>query len=335
MIKRLESIREKVETLRNSTIQRGYNTGFKGLDEIYSIKEGSYTFILGSPTHGKSEFIFELLVNQMKQGRRSLIYSPETGSVEEIIAELIHKITGKSAYKSNPFHCEDKEFQQTLTMIDWFFLIVDSEDKAFSIKELFDMVDKFEKEHRDEVIDFIMAEPYNEIKHDMASFNGRQDLYIEEFVGDIRRYCKKTKKHAFISLHPTSQQLVNPGKEAYYPKPLPREAAGGQALFRKAMAWITIWRPPAGLDNGRGGCYEENEVQISIDKAKPKGVATKGETTMYFDWKKNRYFERINDVNKYAYEHQNVEVIPEDKPASALQPSQLFDKVHNPSDAPF
>lgn len=324
MIKRLESVREKLEVLRTSTVQRGENTGFKCLDEIYSIKDGSYTFILGSPTHGKSEFIFELLLNQMKQGRRALIYSPETGSVEEIIAELVHKITGKSAYKSNPFHCDDGEFKKTLTMIDWFFLIVDSEEKAYSIKELFDMADQYEKEHKGEFIHYIMAEPYNEIKHDMATFGTRQDLYIEEFVGEIRRYCKRTKKHTFISLHPASQQSVNSSNGPYYPKPLPREAAGGQALFRKAMAWITIWRPPAGLDKGNGACYEENEVVISVDKAKPKGVAVKGETSLYFDWKKNRYYERVSESDKYAFEHESVYDIHHPEITSAIQPSSEF-----------
>jgi hypothetical protein len=332
MIRRLDTVRERLDILRNSAIQKGQNTGFKGLDEIYSIKDGSYTFILGSPTHGKSEFIFELLINQMKQGRRSLIYSPETGNVEEIIAELVHKITGKSAYMSNPFHCDEGEYEKALTKIDWFFLIVDSEEKAYSIKELFDMADEHEKTYPGEYINYIMAEPYNEIKHDMATFGTRQDLYIEEFVGEIRRYCKRTKKHTFISLHPASQQSVNSVNGPYYPKPLPREAAGGQALFRKAMAWITIWRPPAGMDNGNGGIHEDNEVLISVDKAKPKGVAVKGESTMFFDWKRNRYYEHFNNTNSYAFEHEKP--ITTDSPAAGISPNNLFDASID-VDSPF
>lgn len=321
MIKRLESVREKLDILRTSTNQRGQDTGFKCLDQLYSIKSGSYTFVLGSPTHGKSEFIFELLMNQASLGKRSLIYSPETGSVEEIIAELVHKYTGKSAYSTNPNPCSDKEYNEALTYIDWFFLIVDSEEKAYSIRELFNMADEFEAKNKGEKIDFIMAEPYNEIKHDMATYGTRQDLYIEEFVGDIRRYCKKTGKHTFISLHPTSQHITTQGEFSFYPKPLPREAAGGQALFRKAMSWITIWRPPAGMEY-ISGVYQDNDVVISIDKAKPKGVSMKGETMMHFDWKKNRYYENLDGSDKYAFEHLKAQNIH--NPSAGMPTSKDF-----------
>lgn len=329
MIKRLNDVREKLDVLRSSANQRGSNTGFKCLDEFYSIKKGSYTFILGSPTHGKSELIFELLMNQAERGFKSLIYSPETGSVEEIIAELVHKYTGKSAYKTNYNHCDDKEYNSALNFIDYNFLIVDSDDKAYGINDLFKMVDEFEKENSGEIITYIMAEPYNEIKHDMSEFGARQDLYIEQFVGDIRRYCKKTQKHVFISLHPTTQQVKQDNGFTYYPKPLPREAAGGQALFRKAMSWLTIWRPPNGFPS-KDGVHGENDLIISIDKAKPKGVATKGETCIFFDWQKNRYYEEIDTVKLYAFEHENSVII--DK-VNVLQPSKHFSEPNN--QAPF
>lgn len=329
MIKRLNDVRQKLDVLRTSTNQRGSNTGFKSLDNLYSIKNGSYTFVLGSPTHGKSEFIFELLINQAHRGFRSIIYSPETGSVEEIIAELVHKYTGKSAYLTNQYHCDDKEFIEALTFIDWHFLVVDSEEKAYSITDIFNMVDKYEKENNGEKINYIMAEPYNEIRHDMTEFGARQDLYIEQFVGDVRRYCKKTGKHTFISLHPTSQQMKNDNGFSYYPKPLPREAAGGQALFRKAMSWITIWRPPVGYPHDHGD-HGDNDLIVSIDKAKPKGVSTKGETMLFFDWQKNRYYEQINGVKMYAYEHENTLISDYVQP---MQPSKMFNEPND--DAPF
>lgn len=328
MIKRLKDVNEELETLRSTAKRKGELTGFNCLDEIYSIKDGSYTFVLGSPTHGKSEFIFELLLNQARKGKRSLIYSPETGNVAEIIAELVHKITGKSAYLTEQYHCSETEYYKATAFIDWHFLIVDSEEKAYSISELFQMVDQYEIIHPDEPeINYIMAEPYNEIKHDMAKFGTRQDLYIEEFVGDIRRYCKKKKKHAFISLHPTSQHLIVDQGISYYPKPLPREAAGGQALFRKAMCWLTVWRPPVGLESN-GRLYVDNEAIITVDKAKPKGVAMKGDCTLHWDFKRNRYFEEFESAPHYAFDHEitfsNLNPPSEVILNTALTPNHLF-----------
>ena len=96
--------------------------------------------------------------------------------------------------------------------------------------------------------------------------------------------------------------------------PMAREAAGGQALFRKAMTWINMWRPAKNLLNEYGQPYKENQVLITIEKAKPKGSATRGTTSLYFDWKKNRYYEEINGNNRFAYEHEKGEntMIPRD-----------------------
>jgi hypothetical protein len=42
-------------------------------------------------------------------------------------------------------------------------------------------------------------------------------------------------------------------------------------------------------------------VLIKVEKAKPKGVAVKGEMILQFDWKRNRYFEF---PKLYAFDHE-------------------------------
>ena len=93
-------------------------------------------------------------------------------------------------------------------------------------------------------------------------------------------------------MHPAQQQIQKDDKgNSYYGMPMAREAAGGQALLRKAMTWINMWRPPQGMNDQNGQPYEDNIVLIKIEKAKPKGVAMKGEIKLYFDWKRNRYYQ--------------------------------------------
>lgn len=328
MIKRLNDISEELEKLRTNGIVRGELTGFACLDELYTVKQGSYTTVLGSPTHGKSEFIFEILMNQSLQyGKRHLIYSPETGSVAEIFAELIHKFTRKDFYKWKEYGHKEDEYYRAAEWIDYHFLVVDSDEKAYTIAELFDYALKYEKEHSEEAkISCIMAEPYNEIRHDMGTL--RQDLYIEELIGEVRRFCKKNKKHLFLSIHPTDQPLTVTDKGSYYPMPLPRQAAGGQALFRKAMAWITLWRPPVFLEED-GVPYQENEVVVRIDKAKPKRVCVKGSCRLYFDWKQNRYYEFFNGDDSYAFEHILLRQV------NPIQPSKQFELTHINEKPPF
>lgn len=321
MIKKFRDIEKNLDVMRQTGIPVGDATGFKSLDEIFTIKQGSFTFVLAAPHHGKSELCFELAFNQAVEfGKKSLIYSPETGSVEDIYAEFIHKYTGKPFFKSLPGSVDDKEYYAALGFIDEMFSVVDSDDQAFSFQELTKMV-------TDEEI--IISDPYNELKHDMSAYGSRQDLYIEDLMGEIRRYCKKNKKHCIQTLHPASQQLITVDGISYYPMPLARGAAGGQALLRKAMTWINMWRPPQGLNNPLGMPYLENEVLIMVEKAKPKGVAKRGQISLYFDWKRNRYYEKIDNENKYAFDHKAPKAN-----SIAIQPNINFDASVR-DDSPF
>jgi hypothetical protein len=306
MVKTLLDITEKLDKYRNTGIVRGEDTGFKELDKLYSVKQGTYTIILAEPTHGKTEFIFEIIMNQTQYGKRSLICSPETGSVEEIVAELVHKYTGKTILKSSPFSLTDKEFYNAIAWLNEYFIVLDTDERAYSIPELFDIANEWDKSHPNQRIDIIVGEPYNELKHDMAEFGARQDLYIEFMMGEVRRRCKKEKRHFFLSIHPANTlPVTNKDGISYYPKPGPRQAAGGQALYRKSMTWITLWRPTKGILDTNGWEYKENEVHVYIDKAKPKGVAEKGKCVLYFDWRRNRYFE---SGDLYAFDHKKTDV---------------------------
>lgn len=309
MIRTIMDMLPKLETMRTSGIIRGEKTGFFSLDSLYSVKQGTYTFIYSEPTHGKSEFTFEICLNQVeKAGKRCLICSPETGTVDEIIAELVHKVTGKKIHKTEFEHTTDLEFMTTMEWLNEFFLIVDTDEKTYSVEQLFEMADEWEKNNPNKKIDIIVGEPYNELDHSkMASYGARQDLYIEDLISSIRRLCRKKKRHFILTIHPSGSATPITDKHgfSYYPKPLPRQAAGGQALYRKAMTWITLWRPPKNYKNRAKDPDPvlENEVHVYIDKAKPKGVSVKGMCKLYLDWKKNRYYEKLSNIDCYAFDH--------------------------------
>jgi hypothetical protein len=79
------------------------------------------------------------------------------------------------------------------------------------------------------------------------------------------------------------------------------------------MGWINIWRPPIFLRQD-GVAYKDNEVIVNIEKAKPKGSANRGTTSLFFDWKRNRYYEEIEGKQRFAFEHEKGEnlLLPND-----------------------
>jgi hypothetical protein len=91
------------------------------------------------------------------------------------------------------------------------------------------------------------------------------------------------------------------------------------------MTWINMWRPPSGMLNESGMPYRDNEVLINIEKAKPKGVSTRGTISLFFDWKKNRYYEEGEYKDLYSFEHEK-----------ATQPNSFREPLAEPKeDSPF
>lgn len=319
MFKTQKDITDGLFELRKQGNPKGENTGFRCLDDIYTIKQGAFTIILAEPHHGKSEFAFELLLNQnRKYGKKSMVYSPETGTVEEIYAELIHKYTGRHVFEAVPGHMDEKTLFSSINHVYEYFRVVNSDYKSYSYEELMEGCTDEE---------LILADPNNEVLQNfMAKYGNRQDLYIEDISGEIRRWCRKRKKHMIITMHPAVQEIVKSKDNShppYYPMPKARQAAGGQAWFRKAMGWINLWRPPVYLNDEYGYPYADNTLIGSVEKAKPKGIGKRGQFQLHFDWKTNRYYEKVDGLDMYAFGHE------ENK--SVLMPSiNFYEKEEHP-----
>ena len=303
MIKKLTDYESEILTFHKEGIQRGEYCGFKTLDEFYTKKNGSMTFILASPHSGKTEFNLEILLNlSLDKGEKHLILTPETGDYKDIAKELISKFNKKGFFASDFDACTEAEIYNAINFLNDKFFIIDTDENSFSFDDVTSACKLFEAENNIR-IDNILFDPYNEVKHDMKDYGTRQDLYIEDAIGKLRRFAKKENKHIFICMHPQDQQPITENGVTYYPPPHPRQSAGGQSFFRKAMTFIILWRPPKGfIDKETNEPYEENELHIIVAKAKPKGSAKLGKCKLFWDWRKNRYYEVIDGQHYYGLE---------------------------------
>ena len=302
---RVNEFRNDVEKLYEKGITRGVYAGYETLHEYYSIKMGVTTYIYGAPFSGKTEFWLDVLVTLSElYGYKHALYTPETGSKDEIVAELISKKARKPFYKQFNGHIEDAEYWQVIDWVNEYFFIIDP-DTDITPEEFLGAVKDIEQTY-DIRIDTTVCDPFNELKHNFKNDDGRQDLYIENRLGMIRRDAQKNKRHNAVITHVGHQELSRgknrDGVEAnYYKPPTPQQIAGGQAWYRKAMNLICVYRPPSTfLDPETGAPHEENEVHIMIQKFKPKGTGKRGTVKLYYDINSNRYYEKINGDRRYA-----------------------------------
>ena len=98
----ISDLTDEINKLYHDGFKRGVSTGFRSLDEFYTVKGGELTLVTGIPSHGKSEFVDALMMNiSQSESWRFGIYSPENQPLERHAAKLIEKHTGK------PFKKED------------------------------------------------------------------------------------------------------------------------------------------------------------------------------------------------------------------------------------
>jgi len=295
MILKIEDKLASVMNLIHTGYVRGYEMPFKCLNELYTRKLGHTTYIVGHEFNGKTEFELEIDVWLAKKYKlKTAIFTPETGSVEDIILEIAHKWCGKSLMGN---YVGENEKMKILAEVSQYFFIIHSPDDEISFDELFDSLDVFENENNIFCAN-VVIDPFNEMKFD---FNGLpRDVWLEKQLGMIRRKVRKDKRHITIITHPIeSDRLYH--KDGYLLPPSRKQYAGGQAWGRKGESMICINRPPAGLDE-HSNYHDENECNFIMQKAKPKGIGKIGEATLYFDWKRSAYYEFQDGRRYYAGE---------------------------------
>lgn len=299
MIYRIEDI--NTDWLYENGIQRGVSVGFECLEEIFSIKKRSTVYFMGAPFSGKSEFCFEVLINLSRfYGWKHCLFSPETGEPKEIMAELAAKYIGKdyTATYNNQMSLAEKA--QAERFLNEHFVII-APDNELNPYEFYDAVDKCEKDCNIK-FDTVVIDPWNELKHEKGS--NRDDEYLDVVLRHLRVNAVQHNRVNIITTHCRDQQPMKQNGMIYYPPPTPRDYAGGQVWFRKGMSMVAIWRPAPGVCDQNGVPYEDNAVEVIIQKAKPKGVAEPGKTNrkarLFYDHKTHRYYEQSGTGTRYA-----------------------------------
>ncbi len=285
-------INDRLDTLKRLGNSRGLSTGFVTLDQYLSLMLGTTLYFYGAPFSGKSEIIYDLIIFCMRvHNWRVAIFSPESGSKEEILAEIISKINRKPFYKNQDECLTEDQMYRTVAELQDKLVIIDPGYNDLTPDQFYHMID--DVENNTGKIHITVLDPWNELKHDFGKAN-RQDLYLEEKLGMIRRNAQEKNRLNIVSTHVQDQQYIQDGNKRFYPPASAREIAGGQAWYRKGMNMVSVWRPPAGIHDDTGRPYDENEVQLIIQKYKPKGIGKRGVCTLHFDKYQNRYYETID-----------------------------------------
>ena len=284
-IKRLFDVNDKILHLRENSSDELLDTGFETLNHFYRVKPVGTTIIYGYPKMGKTEFLFQLLISlSVKYGRKHLIYSPESGSSEEIYAAIIHGLTGKTFDKRYHNYITEAEYYRVQPFVQEHFIVAeDTDEKGLDFNEYIKLVKDCK---RDYGIHTSTIDNWNDIEHE--NYTNVSD-YLKRKLPKWNKLAASQKIHSFLICHAKNPVGIKNGE---LPKaPTPYEIDGGAAWIQKAYNMICINREYVEVN---GKTQLGNEVDVIIQKVKPRIVGNTGICKLDYDWIKKCYSETID-----------------------------------------
>ena len=256
----------EVENLYNLGINSGFSTGWKELDEYYTIKNNEFTVITGIPGSGKSAFIDNLSVNMMtNHDWKILFFSPENWPVERHIQGLLEKTLKLSFIDTQTSkRMEKRDALETLDVIGKYFYFVYPKEGYLTVD---DILEKARVAIFRYGINGIVIDPWNEVDHDYQNMTEAQ--YLSKSLSKIRQFAKRNAVHIWIVAHP--KNLIK-DKDGEYKPPTMYEISGGAHWRNKADNGLCLHR-----EN-----YKNDEVTVYIQKIRFKEVGKIGEINMYY-----------------------------------------------------
>lgn len=223
-----------IEEVRHGR-QPGQSTGWKDLDDFYTVQPGFLTLVTGIPGSGKTEFVNNLAVNLAREGWRFAVFGPESSPPQRHMADIVHSYTGRLPDSLT----DEPALTEAMAWIDEQFVWMDDlrDNTLDGILARSRMAD-----HR-RPLDGLIIDPWNKVAHGYG--DQRQDLYLEDALGRITRFARKQNIHVWIVAHPKQMRQESKSDTRYEPV-RPYDLYGGSQWFNQADAILSLWRDQHG-----------------------------------------------------------------------------------------
>jgi hypothetical protein len=295
----IEENDDSLNEMYDKGYSRGYSTGWKHFDSYYSIKPGFTTYIYGAPYTGKSKWWFNVLVNiSVLNDLKHVIFSPETGSANDVYAMLIQIYAQGDITNTFGRRITKEKFQEAKTFIGKHFIIIstDETDTELDAEELLNYVDILENKYATK-IHTVTIDPWNELEHDDES----RDIGLNKELKHVRIDARKNNRHICLITHIRDQKPLGYDElgTAIYPFPTARDVAGGQVWYRKGFMMLAFYRHFV-LDGhteikiGKKRFFNRMALLIRVQKSKPEGSGKIGEIEFRYHPDLHRFSDSMN-----------------------------------------
>lgn len=253
---------------------KGFTTGIRDLDEMYSTEHGQYTILTGPPGSGKSELSDSMCLGYaLKYGFKTAFASPENKPNKFHADKIIRKIAGFRPSTKHQISSESITLAKDFYNNHFYHI-------EFNGYDLDSTLSKFEELVKRKGVKFFVIDPFNKIKLKSASKLNIND-YTNEYLNKIDIFCKKNYCNVILVAHPIKMEKEE-GTNTFK-MPTPYQVKGGGEMYDMTYHMLGI------VKNIEEGLVRVRALKIKFQHL---GVSDKD---CWFGWNINNG--RYTDVN--------------------------------------
>jgi twinkle protein len=255
--------REDLFRLYTEGFERGWSTGWRELDRLYTVRPGEFTAVTGIPSSGKSNWLDCLLVNLARlHGWNFALFSPENLPLEQHMSSIVEKFLRK------PFNHGRTERMTAAELdagIEWvrehFVWTLPRKESDWEIGNILGIASQlcFRRGIRGLVID-----PWNELES-LRPAGLSETEYISQSLKRVRVFARERGVHVWIVIHPAK---LYRDRENKYPVPTLYDCSGSAHWRNKCDNGLVVWRDLSDADSA--------EVQIHVQKIRFRQIGQRG-----------------------------------------------------------
>jgi len=244
----------------------GVSTGWKSLDEIFTIAPGQLSVVTGLPGGGKSEFIDALMINLAKNEGWTFAVASFENQPHTHVAKLAEKITGKPFFSGPRERMSREELREAKKFINDHFVFLEQRDGSpIGVNNLIDRC-------REAILRLgcrgVVIDPFNYIE---LKSSDKEHASISAMLTRIASFARAFDVHVWFVAHPAK---MYPGQDGKTPVPKGMSISGSAAWFAKCDLGLTVHR---------SGNYGDHQPEIHCWKSRFKWVGKIGMVKLNYD----------------------------------------------------
>lgn len=256
----------------------GVSTGWGTVDELYTVKPAQLTILTGIPSHGKSNWLDNLLVRLADlHGWKFGMCSPENFPQERHLAGLAQKWVGKPFSDQTSvarMSADDRDAAKEF-LGEHFTWIQPDDEGDWSVDGILALARILVQRKG---IRGLVIDPWNELDHERPQ-GITETEYVSKSLSKLRRFARLHDVHVWLVAHPAKLQK---DKHGDYPVPTPYDIAGSAHFRNKADNCLAVWR-----DFTPGS----RVTTLYVQKVRFKEVGKVGAVELAYNWATEQYHE--------------------------------------------